>query len=143
MRNKKGFTIVEMVVVISIISILAAVTVPTFSNIIEISKESTDLTTIRQACSELTQLVIIDEEIPKKFYFDKKNNCIKTCVKCKGTKTGWQKKGSEMSGSGMVIYESVCYAADTKKPYLSIKIDKSTGKFTFTRQANSSKHMYN
>ncbi len=33
--NKKGFTIVELVIVIAVIAILAAVMIPTFSNVIE------------------------------------------------------------------------------------------------------------
>ena len=33
-RNKKGFTIVELVIVIAVIAILAAVLIPTFSSLI-------------------------------------------------------------------------------------------------------------
>ena len=35
MKNRKGFTITELVIVIAVIAILAAVLIPTFSNIIE------------------------------------------------------------------------------------------------------------
>ncbi len=38
--NKKGFTIVELVIVIAVIAILAAVLIPTFSGIIEKAQES-------------------------------------------------------------------------------------------------------
>ena len=38
--NKKGFTIVELVIVIAVIAILAAVMIPTFSGIIEKANES-------------------------------------------------------------------------------------------------------
>ncbi len=38
--NKKGFTIVELVVVIAVIAILAAVLIPTFSNVVGKAKES-------------------------------------------------------------------------------------------------------
>jgi len=41
-NNKKGFTIVELVVVIAVIGILAAVLIPTFSNIIEKANISAD-----------------------------------------------------------------------------------------------------
>ena len=33
--NKKGFTIVELVIVVAVIAILAAVLIPTFSSIID------------------------------------------------------------------------------------------------------------
>lgn len=38
--NKKGFTIVELVIVIAVIAILAAVLIPTFSNVIESANET-------------------------------------------------------------------------------------------------------
>ena len=40
LKNKKGFTIVELVIVIAVIAILAAVMIPTFSNIITKANES-------------------------------------------------------------------------------------------------------
>lgn len=41
--NKKGFTIVELVIVIAVIAILAAVMIPTFSGIITKAQESAAL----------------------------------------------------------------------------------------------------
>ncbi len=42
-NNKKGFTIIELVVVIAVIAILAAVLIPTFSSIIKKANESVDI----------------------------------------------------------------------------------------------------
>ena len=39
-NTKKGFTIIELVIVIAVIGILAAVLIPTFSNVIEKANES-------------------------------------------------------------------------------------------------------
>lgn len=41
--NKKGFTIVELVIVIAVIAILAAVMIPTFSSVIGKARESAAL----------------------------------------------------------------------------------------------------
>ena len=41
--NKKGFTIVELVIVIAVIAILAAVMIPTFSNVVSNAKEAAAL----------------------------------------------------------------------------------------------------
>lgn len=46
-RNKKGFTIVELVIVIAVIAILAAVLIPTFANLVEKANESKDTQLIR------------------------------------------------------------------------------------------------
>ena len=41
--NKKGFTIVELVIVIAVIAILAAVMIPTFSGVVDNAKKSAAL----------------------------------------------------------------------------------------------------
>ena len=46
--NKKGFTIVELVIVIAVIAILAAVLIPTFSNLIKKANQSSDIQAARQ-----------------------------------------------------------------------------------------------
>ena len=46
--NKKGFTIVELVVVVAVIAILAAVLIPTFSGIIDRANQSADQQAVRQ-----------------------------------------------------------------------------------------------
>ena len=51
MKNtkKRGFTIVELVIVIAVIAILAAVLIPTFSNVITASKKSAAMQQARNA----------------------------------------------------------------------------------------------
>lgn len=45
--RKKGFTIVELVIVIAVIAVLAAVLIPTFSNLIKKANESVDIQLVR------------------------------------------------------------------------------------------------
>ena len=47
--NKKGFTIVELVIVIAVIAILAAVMIPTFSGIVSKAQESAELQKVTAA----------------------------------------------------------------------------------------------
>ena len=47
MKNRKGFTIVELVIVIAVIAILAAVLIPTFSGIVGNANQSAALQTAR------------------------------------------------------------------------------------------------
>ena len=46
--KKKGFTIVELVIVIAVVAILAAVLIPTFSNLIKKANQSADIQATRQ-----------------------------------------------------------------------------------------------
>ena len=52
--NKKGFTLIEMLVVIAIIAILVAIVIPVVSNATEKAKEAKDAANIRSAVAELT-----------------------------------------------------------------------------------------
>ena len=52
--NKKGFTIVELVIVVAVIAILAAVLIPTFSGIIKKAQQSADQQAVSQMNTILT-----------------------------------------------------------------------------------------
>lgn len=45
--KKRGFTIIELVIVIAVVAILAAVLIPVFSNLVEQAKEANDTTLVR------------------------------------------------------------------------------------------------
>ena len=65
MKNtkKKGFTLVELVIVIAVIAILAAVLIPTFSNVIERANQSKALQAARIAFENyLLELDYTDED---------------------------------------------------------------------------------
>lgn len=49
LNNKKGFTIVELVIVIAVIGILAGVLIPTFSGVINKANENKDMQAARNA----------------------------------------------------------------------------------------------
>jgi type IV pilus assembly protein PilA len=48
-NNKKGFTIVELVIVIAVIAILAGVLIPTFSGVVKKAKENAALQEVKNA----------------------------------------------------------------------------------------------
>ena len=48
-KKKRGFTIIELVIVIAVIAILAGVLIPTFSSVIEKANKSARLQTARDA----------------------------------------------------------------------------------------------
>lgn len=48
-KKKRGFTIIELVIVIAVIAILAGVLIPTFSSVIEKANKSARLQTAQQA----------------------------------------------------------------------------------------------
>ena len=61
--NKKGFTIVELVIVIAVIAILAAVMIPTFGGIIKKANKSSAEQSATSAYKEAYALAISDGKI--------------------------------------------------------------------------------
>ena len=57
-RNKRGFTIVELVIVIAVIAILAAVLIPTFTTLVDRAKRTADL----QECKSAYTQILTQEE---------------------------------------------------------------------------------
>ena len=55
--RKKGFTLVELVIVIAVIAILAAVLIPTFGNLVKTANMSAD----QQAIVQMNKLLALDK----------------------------------------------------------------------------------
>ena len=53
LKNSKGFTLMEMLIVVAIIAILVAIAIPTFTNQLEKAREATDMANIRSAYAEV------------------------------------------------------------------------------------------
>ena len=68
MKNtkKRGFTIVELVIVIAVIAILASVLIPTFTNVVTKAKESAAMQNARSAWTAyLADEALAGHELPK------------------------------------------------------------------------------
>ena len=50
--NKKGFTLMEMLIVVAIIAVLVAIAIPTFKGQLDKSRQATDLANIRVAYAD-------------------------------------------------------------------------------------------
>ncbi len=61
--SKKGFTIMEMLIVVAIIAVLVAIAIPTFNGALEKSKEAADVANVRAAYAEL-QVAILTDNAP-------------------------------------------------------------------------------
>jgi len=51
-ENKKGFTLAELLIVVAIIAVLVAISIPIFTSQLEKSREATDLANLRAAYAE-------------------------------------------------------------------------------------------
>ena len=71
-NNKKGFTIVELVIVIAVIAILAGVLIPTFASIISKANESKALQEVRNAYSATIAQNLTDDDATNDNEFEDK-----------------------------------------------------------------------
>ncbi|MBR1422813.1 MAG: prepilin-type N-terminal cleavage/methylation domain-containing protein [Ruminococcus sp.] len=67
-KNSKGFTLVELVVVIAIIGIIAAILVPTLMNYVKKAGAKADVASAKQLYNTATQLLMEDEDAKTSFY---------------------------------------------------------------------------
>ena len=68
-NNKKGFTIVELVIVIAVIAILAGVLIPTFSGIVNKAKLNAALQEAKTIMTNYTASIDYTKEQPKELYY--------------------------------------------------------------------------
>jgi prepilin-type N-terminal cleavage/methylation domain-containing protein len=62
--NKKGFTLIELIVVILILAILAAILVPSILNYVTQANTARDQANARGLYSELSLILVTDGELP-------------------------------------------------------------------------------
>ena len=53
-RNRNGFTLMEMLIVIALIAVLIAIAIPVFASQLEKSREATDLANVRAAYAQVS-----------------------------------------------------------------------------------------
>ena len=61
-NNNKGFTLMEMLIVVAIIAVLVAIAIPVFTNQLEKSREATDAANIRSAYAEVMACALTDTD---------------------------------------------------------------------------------
>ena len=101
-RNKKGFTLAELLIVVAIIAVLVAIAIPVFTAQLEKSREATDKANLRAAyAQQMTELLTWDGE----------TEITDITVNAKQAQANWQADGDEettlisdgIEGSGIEV----------------------------------------
>ena len=78
-ENKKGFTLAELLIVVAIIAVLVAISIPIFTSQLEKAREATDAANLRAAYAEVMAAGLTED-----------TGNYKKEVKLTQTQTGWQ-----------------------------------------------------
>lgn len=119
LNNKKGFTLAELLIVVAIIAVLVAISIPIFSSQLEKAREATDLANVRSAYAELVAGYLEDDAA----------NSVDVAVNQK--QSGWQNNGNASKayiGTSIGSTGKISVAAKTSGNY-KVAID-ATGKVT-------------
>ena len=115
-NNKKGFTLAELLIVVAIIAVLVAISIPIFSAQLEKSREATDLANLRAKYAEMAVSIL-----------DTGNTTgLSSTVTLKQQASGWDIASHNVAG--VTVPNSVA----TKNGTVKIAVDKD-GKVTFSK----------
>ena len=108
MTNKKGFTLAELLIVVAIIAVLVAISIPVFTTQLEKAREATDAANIRSAYAEVMSEALTNAD-----------NDYSQDVELKQTQDGWQGDIDDIGGIdvsaldvGKDVTVTVAYDAD-------------------------------
>jgi type IV pilus assembly protein PilA len=136
--NKKGFTIVELVIVIAVIAILAAVLIPTFSNVVNKAKDSAALSAARNA---YTELLAITNASPKSttytFSAEEASNKVNGANPTTGDPTQKEMQAVCLdTGVSTIVYNGTTYVVTLSSGYV-LTYTVATSSWATTRPSNT------
>lgn len=133
-NNNKGFTLMEMLIVVAIIAVLVAIAIPVFTNQLEKAREATDEANIRSAYAEVMACAMTDSSVDDA----KKNDVNKTEKAGQNTYakdvTAVQKQAGWQSGdtNGKVAVAGIDVPASTNG--WTVTYSEETGKCVITEK---------
>ena len=135
-KSSKGFTLMEMLIVVAIIAVLVAIAIPTFTTSLNKARVATDEANIRSGYAAFMAKIMSEDEVPEKgteYYLNKDGTLLYTdtadsSYQCFGNQPdddfqiAGHKVGAWSKGNRVKF---VLTSAPDKKMTVEIQIDKT------------------
>ena len=134
-RNKKGFTLAELLIVVAIIGVLVAISIPIFTGQLEKAREATDAANVRAAYAAVSTDVLLDpqgNDTANNITYDTNKKTYTATVTAVQTEPEWQTASLK---DGNIGGQKI--AAQTKGNSWTITGDVASGKVTITPAATT------
>lgn len=134
-KNNKGFTLAELLIVVAIIAVLVAISIPIFTSQLEKAREATDAANLRAAYAEVmaASLTEASDVTGVTRSGDKAGVYVYTAeVAACQTKTGWDNTSITDIGGVAIGNVATCVKGES----WLIVYTESTGAVTFTKKAS-------
>ncbi len=95
-KNKRGFTMAELLIVVAIIAVLVGISIPVFLHQLEVSREATDLANVRSAYAAV--MTAANSHQKNVSYYDEATQCYSATVELVQKVDGWATKDEMMIG---------------------------------------------
>lgn len=123
--NKKGFTLAELLVVVAIIAILVAVSIPIFSGKLNEAKKNTDLANARAAKAAAVTAYLSDNSVTTGYYNAKDGTIVKDRDDALEDGKGYNKSKDNGSPNTKVVKVTIVENEDAstgdKKPTVTVE----------------------
>ena len=122
-KNEKGFTLAELLIVVAIIGVLVAISIPIFTSQLEKAREATDLANIRSAYAECTTAVLTgeaDDNVTE----NKDTGAYSKSVDISQTKENWLDSNKDVKVAGKKVSEFNWKPADGANGSVTVTVEK-------------------
>ena len=131
-ENKKGFTLAELLIVVAIIAVLVAISIPIFTSQLEKSREAVDLANIRAAYAEVMTAALTEDKTPDGVTYASEGNEWSKTVTLNQKNNAWQTDVTNVKIGEVSINRTSPVAGKTATVSVSINTaGKSTPTVTF------------
>ena len=128
LRNKKGFTLMEMLIVVAIIAILIAIAIPTFNSAMNKAKVGTDEANIRSGYAAVMTEVLTNDVADGTAYGLNSDGSVKKAATGTYTCQGKPAEAVQISGQSVAAWDNGHHVTYT----YSAATDTAAAKVTIT-----------